>query len=618
MNEELLSFYQRELTALRQTGRVFAERHRHIGGRLHLTADISPDPHVERLIEATALLAARIQARIHDGVPEITQSLLHATYPHLLHPVPARAIFQMQVNIHTADTGRGVEIARGSELHSMPLRHGPGTDQVSCRFVTGADVTLWPLEITDITVEPVSISPLRGIGRGGNLIVRCHLRTLGDAVLDDLPIDCLQLFLDGAPVARNGLYELLFSRLKGIAVGRVPAGRTRMEHVPLPHAAVTPVGFGETESVLAFDPRTPMGYRLLLEYLSFPDKFMFARVDGLRGAFTGREAELCFVLDGDEVPGGMVETLREEGRDLLRLGCVPAINQFPMDLEPVRLTQRVARYPLVPDTRRPLAFEVHAVEDVTLVMRQNQVVRQRVAPLFALHRQEGPADQALYWHHGLETAPDGAQETTLSLSDPAGSLLSMGEGVVNVTALCGNRDLPARLTTTSFTLARDPSRIADARALRRPARPLRPAAAGRGHWQLVSQLSLNRLSLSQGGDAALRGLLSVHNLAHPEKDAVLFKEVRQQIDSLRELSVRTVMHRIDAAHRSAWCMGSDVSLLFDESDATGSRYLFAAVLERFLALHAAANSFTAVTALSQQRKNRMAQWAPRTGTRPLI
>lgn len=618
MNEELLSFYQRELTALRQTGRIFAERHPHIAGRLHLTADISPDPHVERLIEATALLAARIQARIHDGVPEITQALLHATYPHLLRPVPARTIIQMQVNAGTAEAMGGVEIARGSELHSIPLRHGPGTDQVACRFVTAANVTLWPLEIARVTVESVTISPLHRIGRGGNLIVRCHLRTLGDAVLDDLPVDSLHLFLDGSPAARNGLYELLFCRLKGIAAGRVPAGRTHMEHVLLPGAAVTPVGFDDSESVFAYDPRTPMGHRLLLEYLSFPDKFMFARVGGLRGAFTGREAELCFILDGDDIPGGMMETLGDEGGNLFRLGCVPAINQFPMDLEPVRLTQRVARYPLVPDTRRPLAFEVHAVEEVTLVMRQNQVVRQHIPPLFAHHQQDGTGDRTLYWRHGLETAPDGAQETTLSLSDPAGSLLEQEEGVVNVRALCGNRDLPARLTNLSFTLAHDPSRIAKAQALRRPSRPLRPATAGRSHWQLVSQLSFNRLSLSQGGEAALRGLLSIHNLAHPEKDAVLFKEVRQQIDSLRKLSVATAMHRVDDAYRSAWCMGSDVTLLFDESDATGSRYLFAAVLERFLALHAAANSFTAVTAFSQQRKNRMAQWLPRAGTRPLI
>lgn len=618
MNEELLSFYQSELASLRQTGRQFAERHPRIAGRLHLTADMSPDPHVERLIEATALLAARIQARIKDGVPEITQALLHATCPQLIQPVPARTILQMQANMDTGDAVMGVTVERGAELLSQPLRHGPGTDQVPCRFVTSADVTLWPLEIAEISVEPLSISPLRGIGRGGNLIVRCHLRALGGTAFEDMQIDSLRLFLDGPPAARNGLYELLFSRLKGIAVGRVPPGRTRMEHVALPLARIRPVGFEEDEGAFDFDQRTPMGYRLLLEYLSFPDKFMFARVDGLRGAFSGTETELCFVLDADDIPGGTVETLREAGNDLLRLGCVPAINQFVMDLEPVRLTQRVTRYPLAPDTRRPLAYEVHAIRDVTLVMRQNQVLRQQIAPLHAQHRQIRTDEPGLYWHHAVATAPDGAQESVLSLSDPAGSLLDLGEGVVNVRALCGNRDLAARLTSLSFTLARDPSRIGEAHALRRPARPLRPATAGRSHWQLISQLSFNRLSLSQGGDAALRGLLSVHNLAHPEKDAVLFKEVQQQIDSLQSMAVKSGMHRVGPADRSAWCMGSEVALTFNESDATGSRYLFAAVLERFLALHAAANSFTAVTALSQQRKNRMALWLPRAGTRPLI
>ncbi|OYQ34198.1 hypothetical protein CHU95_12135 [Niveispirillum lacus] len=345
---------------------------------------------------------------------------------------------------------------------------------------------------------------------------------------------------------------------------------------------------------------------------------MFAQINGLRGAFSGTDTELCFVLDADEIPGGTVETLREAAGDLLRLGCVPAINQFKMDLEPLRLTQRVTRYPLIPDTRRPLAYEVHAVGDVTLVMRQNQVLRQQVAPLYAQHQHTGAGCHALYWHHSVEAAPDGAQESLLSLSDPAGTLLDFGDGVVNIQALCGNRDLASRLTSLSFTLARDPSRVGEVHALRRPARALRPATAGRSHWQLISQLSFNRLSLTQGGEAGLRGLLSVHNLASPEKDAVLFKEVQQQIDSLQTLTVSPSLYRVGTADRCAWCMGSDVTLTFDESDATGSRYLFAAVLERFLALQAAANSFTTVTALSQQRKNRIARWQPRAGIRALI
>ena len=36
-----------------------------------------------------------------------------------------------------------------------------------------------------------------------------------------------------------------------------------------------PVGFEAEESLLEFDARSFVGYRLLSEYFAFPDKFMF-------------------------------------------------------------------------------------------------------------------------------------------------------------------------------------------------------------------------------------------------------------------------------------------------------------------------------------------------------
>ena len=67
--EDLLPYYERELGWLRRYGREFAERYPKIAGRLLLSADGSQDPHVERLIEAFALLSARTSKRIEDDYP---------------------------------------------------------------------------------------------------------------------------------------------------------------------------------------------------------------------------------------------------------------------------------------------------------------------------------------------------------------------------------------------------------------------------------------------------------------------------------------------------------------------------------------------------------------------
>ena len=59
MLEELLPYYERELAALRGLAAEFAERYPKVARRLQIARDHCEDPHVERLIESFAFLAAR-------------------------------------------------------------------------------------------------------------------------------------------------------------------------------------------------------------------------------------------------------------------------------------------------------------------------------------------------------------------------------------------------------------------------------------------------------------------------------------------------------------------------------------------------------------------------------
>ena len=96
--EELLRYYNSELTYLRRMGRSFAARYPKIAERLELSGDQSADPHVERLIESFAFLTARIQRQIDSEFPQITASLLGILYPHLVDPVPPMAIARFDVD----------------------------------------------------------------------------------------------------------------------------------------------------------------------------------------------------------------------------------------------------------------------------------------------------------------------------------------------------------------------------------------------------------------------------------------------------------------------------------------------------------------------------------------
>lgn len=63
MLDELLPYYEKELSHLRFLGQEFAREYPKVASRLQLEEDNCADPHTERLIEAFAFLAARVHKK---------------------------------------------------------------------------------------------------------------------------------------------------------------------------------------------------------------------------------------------------------------------------------------------------------------------------------------------------------------------------------------------------------------------------------------------------------------------------------------------------------------------------------------------------------------------------
>src|SRR5512142_3283326 len=112
MREELLAYYERELTYLRQMGAEFAQKYPKIASRLLLEPDRCEDPHVERLLEAFAFLAARVHLRVDDDFPEITSALLGILYPHYIRPVPSTSVVQFHMDPEQGKLSTGLRVPR--------------------------------------------------------------------------------------------------------------------------------------------------------------------------------------------------------------------------------------------------------------------------------------------------------------------------------------------------------------------------------------------------------------------------------------------------------------------------------------------------------------------------
>lgn len=106
MRTDLLDYYERELAFLRRMGDEFARKYPRVADRLMLEADRCEDPHVERLIESFAFMAARLHLRLDDDLPEITSALLNLIYPHYLRPIPTMTVVECQIRDELAKRAR--------------------------------------------------------------------------------------------------------------------------------------------------------------------------------------------------------------------------------------------------------------------------------------------------------------------------------------------------------------------------------------------------------------------------------------------------------------------------------------------------------------------------------
>lgn len=610
MLDRLLPYYERELGYLRDLSKEFAEQYPKVAGRLQLQGETVADPHVERLMEAFAFLTARIHLKLDDEFPEITEALLGLLYPHYLRPVPSLTIVQFELNpADTQLTGR-YPVPAGSKLLSRPVRGMP------CRFRTCYPVELWPVRLAEASLEPVAGSAFARRGVDAVAMLRLTLECFDGLTFEQLGVDRLRLFLDGEGAVTHGLLELLLTRARGVVLVGGDGRRLELSAA----ASLRPVGFEPDEGLLDYGARSFLGYRLLTEYFAFPEKFLFVDLIGLDAAARagfGPRMEVRVPIGEFERADRLPLLVQNVDRDTFRLGCAPAINLFEQTADPIRLDHRRSEYPVEPDIRRPWGMEVYGIQAVHRIRRRQrdeEVIE--VPPFYGLRHAEADDGETggLFWYARRRPSPrrdDEGTEVDLVLVDAGFEPAQPSEDTLSVTVTCTNRDLPARLpfgggSGADFELEGGGA-VSRIRVLRKPTGPERPAMRGGAQWRLISHLSLNHLSIVEGGRDALLEILSLYN----------FNEslaTRRQITGIVGVDSRPDVARIGPPRHAAFCRGLAVDVTFDEDAYVGgSAYLLAAVLDRFLSLYASLNSFTRLTAFSRQREGVLASWPPRTG-----
>jgi type VI secretion system protein ImpG len=609
--DDLLPYYERELAFLRSYSRQFAERYPKIAGRLLLAGDVSEDPHVERMIESFALMGARISKKIEDDYPEFTEALLEVLYPHYLRPFPSCSIVQFDMDGASKQLASCKTVPRGTQLDAREVK------RQNCVFRTVYDVELTPLRIAAANFKAVAEVP-RYVqlppGASAQISIEFELMS-SDISIGKLGIENVRFYTDGEPSFCAVLRDTLALKFcQAYITGGDDSHWQLLQGSPLQAS-----GFTAQESLIDWPARAHPAYRLLTEFFAFPEKFGFFDCDLRLAAQIGRRFTLHLILQDIAADSPTARLLSGLSGSNLRLHCSPVVNLFSTSGTPINVSHKQASYSVLPVGTEASSFEVHSIDRVFRTQASNrQDTETEIRPFYSLHHGESVDRNGLYWVSNLNedlAKRSPGHELQLTIVDTHFDPTSPGTTSLSLDLTCSNRDLPEHL---AYGVAGGDLTVQGEKNsqvvgfLRKPTSPLRFSRDRGAHWRLISHLSLNHLSLVEGGATAFREVLKLYDL---QRSAISARHIGGIID----LTHRPVTAWLPGKYFASVARGTEIRLVIDEESFVGiGLHIFAQVIDHFFGLYVHANSFTQLVLVSMRSGEEILRCQPRNGDSILV
>ncbi|KAF0231928.1 MAG: type VI secretion system protein [Desulfovibrionaceae bacterium] len=573
-------YYQRELANLRGLAAEFSKKHPALAPML---SGPSQDPDVERLLEGSAFLSGLMAQKLDDEFPEIIHGLMRLVFPHYLSPVPSMTILTYTPKRSLMEP---LHVPPGTQASSIPVE---GTN---CTFTTCYGVELLPLMIGETAL-------LMTGGRATALRVTFELQGMQ---LSKWNSKSLRFHLAGDFGHAADRYLLLMRRTARITLRPKDGGSP----VVLPRSSLVPVGFGADEAAIPYPSQSYPGYRILQEYFTLPEKFLFFDVNGLdtwqdRGQ--GQAFEMLFEFDGQ------VADPPSFGKDSLALFATPAINLFPHEADPILLDHRMPEYRVIPGGESSGHFQVYSVDKVIGFM-QGAAGQREYFP-FEMFNPMSEARPVYSLTH-RQSALEERTELYLSVAYPKGSGDPQTE-TLSMSIRCTNATLPENLQIGDINKPTETSPVlADFSNIRPPTATRQPPIGKESLWRLLSHLYLNYLPLADTEN--LKALVKLYIFPETKDRAGVLAGIKRA-EAVSEMKVQTTNRLV----QGIMMRGQLIEMKLDPTGfaSMGDMYLFGSVLDSFLAGYAAVNCFTRLGVEDVFKKERY-EWPARIGERFLL
>lgn len=606
---QLNDYFASELDGLRTRAIEFAQENPSIAEELMLNQHHdgkSRDPHVEVLIQSFAWLTSRLRQNIESESAKLPSMLLQQLYPQLICSTPSMAIAEFNVNGFKANFDNGYLMAGRQTLEPIGVT---GNKKLvnklqQCKFSSCYDTVLWPLQTKQVSREALNDFPL--VARrfnNGQAAVKINVAETDKGAAKSTRFNRpLRFFIDLEEQHRFKFYDYLSRHF----VGAVVLGPDQEELAVLSADKLRVCGFADNERLFPGDNHQDLGFSLLHDYFSFPEKFMFFELSGLQKVQVKSDLQILLVFDEN------LANSVELGKQSLKLNCAPVINLFNKTSEPLPIHYKDYRYKLYPSRENYDCFEIIKVNKLYSVNKQGET--NELKPYFSLGQKQSTSSgfRWLVQQENSHRKQLSGTDAWLSLFDVEFANSSPVGETLYAETWCCNRSVPELFNKSQKFSVVGSSPVSGVKLLTRPTRH-RGSQLNKEHlWKLLSHLSVYYVSLCDP-ELAQQTLIRFLSLYANKENPI----TQRQIESIEKLEAFDDIQPVQNDGWRGYYNGTHFILTLTERKFDGSSpLLFGRVIQQFLALFCHINSFVRLELKLGNRS--LYQWQPMSGHQMLI
>ncbi|EGR2475261.1 type VI secretion system baseplate subunit TssF [Vibrio cholerae] len=593
MSDSLLAYFEQELRFIREEAAQFSVRYPGVASALGINKESVDDPQILRLIESIALLNGRLQQRLDESFPELTDSLIRLLFPHYLRPIPSYTLLELECD---SDSSATHYIPSGTEFELKDK----ACDGVI--FRSTESVILYPLQLSSVSVEfaPFELAKPRGAEQA-KVMVEFHIQTMDQNLsIADLAINSLKLHLKGDTNFALRLYDILSQGILQVCV--CAQGQTWT----LGSDVLSPVGFEVDETILPYQTASFGGFKLLTEFFMFTERFNAFRLDLCHVLPQVKGSDFKVLIFLDELSVDLARSLSTQN---FALFCTPLVNLHQTTADPLVIDFFKKHYPIMLDAGQGRELEIFSVDQVIDVTDgKNSVIPQIYGEKYAV------TESALRWELIQQQHLNGILESSLKVAD-LNHLSSLGGARTwSIQATVTNGNKAVQLTLATQIDCRESITIpAQMNLLRRPSLPVRSQDTNKNVWALLSHLHFNYHSIlgSEDPTATLKSIFHLYNYSQSSQNSAY-------IESLVSIDQEQVVSPIRVSGKSCFAYGTRIVVTIDRSHISGGVVLFSHLLDRFFAYFSGFNSFTQVSIKLEGQDNIFMQFPRRSGCKSIL